>query len=52
MRRFKNNYTQRKPLRIRRETMERLREPPKPPPDPAEELLRSSRSYKHSAWSG
>ncbi len=39
MRRFKNNYTQRKQLRIRRETMERLREPP-PPPDPAEELLK------------
>ncbi len=39
MRRFKNNYTQRKPLRIRRETVERLSEPP-PPPDPAEELLR------------
>jgi hypothetical protein len=43
MRRFKNNYTQRKQLRIRRETMERLREPPKPAarmPSPAEELLR------------
>jgi hypothetical protein len=40
MRRFKNNYTQEKPLRIRRETMERLREPPKPPPDPSEELLK------------
>jgi len=39
MRQFKNNYTQRKQLRIRRETIERLREPP-PPPDPAEELLR------------
>jgi hypothetical protein len=39
MRRFKNNYTQRKQPRIRRETIERLREPP-PPPDPAEELLR------------
>ncbi len=39
MRRFKNNYTQRKQLRIRRETIERLREPP-PPPDLAEELLR------------
>jgi len=38
MRRFKNNYTQRKQPRIRRETIERLREPP-PPPDPAEELL-------------
>jgi hypothetical protein len=40
MRRFKNNYTQRKQPRIRRETIERLREPPKPPPDPAEELLK------------
>jgi hypothetical protein len=41
MRRFKNNYTQRKQLRIRRETVERLRElPPPPPPDPAEELLK------------
>jgi len=41
MRRFKNNYTQRKQLRIRRETVERLRTPPPPPPpDPAEELLR------------
>jgi hypothetical protein len=39
MRRFKNNYTQRKQLRIRRETMERLGEQPRPP-DPAEELLR------------
>ncbi len=40
MRRFKNNYTQRKQLR-RRETVERLREPPPPsPPDPAEELLK------------
>jgi hypothetical protein len=29
MRRFKNNYTQRKQLRIRRETIERPREPPK-----------------------
>jgi hypothetical protein len=41
--RFKNNYTQRKQLRIRRETMERLREPPKLAarmPNPAEELLR------------
>jgi hypothetical protein len=38
MRRFKNSYMQRKPLKIRRETMERLREPP--PPHPAEELLR------------
>jgi len=38
MRRFKNSYTQRKPLRIRRETMERLSEWPRPP-DPAEELL-------------
>jgi hypothetical protein len=41
--RFKNNYTQRKQLRIRRETMERLREPPKPAarmPNPAKELLR------------
>jgi hypothetical protein len=38
--RFKNSYTQRKQLRkLRRETIERLREPP-PPPDPAEELLR------------
>jgi hypothetical protein len=40
MRRFKNNYTQRKQLRIRRETIERPREPPKPLPDPAEELLK------------
>jgi hypothetical protein len=43
MRQFKNNYMQRKPLRIRRETMERLREPPKPAarmPSPAEKLLR------------
>jgi len=41
MRRFKNSYTQRKQLRIRRETVERLRElPPPPPPDPAEELLK------------
>jgi hypothetical protein len=39
MRRFKNNYTQRKQPRIRREMMERLREPP-PMPDPAEELLK------------
>jgi len=39
MRRFKNNYTQRKQLKIRRETIERMKEPPKPPPDPAEELL-------------
>jgi hypothetical protein len=38
MRRFKNSYTQRKPLKIRKETMERLRTPP--PPHPAEELLR------------
>jgi len=41
MRRYKNNYTQRKQPRIRRETVERLREPPPPPPpDPAEELLK------------
>ncbi len=40
MRQFKNNYTQRKQLRIRRETIERPRELPKPPPDPAEELLK------------
>ncbi len=44
MRRFKNNYTQRKQLKIRRETIERLREPPKPALvikiDPAEELLK------------
>jgi hypothetical protein len=42
-RRFKNNYTQRKQPRIRRETMERPREPPKLAarmPNPAEELLR------------
>jgi hypothetical protein len=39
MRQFKNNYTQRKQPRIRREMMERLREPP-PMPDPAEELLK------------
>jgi hypothetical protein len=41
--RFKNSYTQRKQLRIRRETMERLRELPKLAarmPNPAEELLR------------
>jgi hypothetical protein len=37
----KKQLCQRKQLRIRRETMERLREPPPPPPpDPAEELLR------------
>jgi len=53
MRRFKNNYTQRKPLRIRRETMERLREPPPPPPpDPAEELLKEWPKLRHLAWSG
>jgi hypothetical protein len=44
MRRFKNNYTQRKQPRIRRETMERLREPPEPAlvvrSDPVEELLK------------
>jgi hypothetical protein len=43
MRQFKNNYTQRKQLRIRRETIERPREPPKLAarmPNPAEELLR------------
>jgi hypothetical protein len=41
MRQFKNNYTQRKQPRIRRETMERPREtPPPPPPDPAEKLLK------------
>jgi len=40
MRQFKNNYMQRKQLRIRRETIERPRELPKPPPDPAEELLK------------
>ena len=44
MRRFKNNYTQRKQPRIRRETIERLREPPEPALaikiDPVEELLR------------
>jgi hypothetical protein len=44
MRQFKNNYTQRKQLRISRETMERLREPPEPALvikiDPVEELLR------------
>ncbi len=39
MRRFKNNYTQRKQLKIRRETRwERLRT--LPPPDPAVELFR------------
>jgi hypothetical protein len=43
---------QRKQLRIRRETMERLREPP-PPPDPAEELLKEWPELGgHSAWSG
>jgi hypothetical protein len=53
MRQFKNNYTQRKQLRIRRETMERLREPPPPPPpDPAEELLKEWPKLRHSAWSG
>jgi hypothetical protein len=51
MRRFKNNYTQRKQPRIRRETMERLREPPLPP-DPAEELLKEWPKLRHSAWSG
>jgi len=43
MRQFRNNYTQRKQLRIRRETIERLREPPKLAarmPNPAEELLK------------
>jgi hypothetical protein len=44
MRQFKNSYTQRKQLRISRETMERLREPPEPvlviKIDPVEELLR------------
>jgi len=44
MRRFKNNYTQRKQLRIRRETMERPREPPEPALvvkiNPVEELLK------------
>ncbi len=44
MHRFKNNYTQRKQPRIRRETMERLREPPEPAlvvrSDPVEELLK------------
>ena len=34
--RFKNNYTQRKQLRIRQDEAKRLREPP----DPAEELLK------------
>jgi hypothetical protein len=33
--------------------VERLREPPKPPPhDPAEELLREWPKLRHSAWSG
>jgi hypothetical protein len=44
MRRFKNSYTQRKQLKIRRETMERMGEPPEPALvikiDPVEELLR------------
>ena len=43
LRQFRNNYTQRKQLRIRRETIERLREPPKLAarmPNPAEELLK------------
>jgi len=40
MRRFKNNCAKEKRLRIRRETIERMKEPPKPPPDPAEELLK------------
>jgi hypothetical protein len=44
MHQFKNNYTQRKQPRIRREMMERLREPPEPALvvkiDPVEELLR------------
>ncbi len=36
-----------------RREVERLKEPPKPPPpDPAEVLLRSGLSYEHSAWSG
>jgi hypothetical protein len=41
MRQFKKQlYAKKTAEEIRRETMERLREPPKPPPDPAEELLR------------
>jgi hypothetical protein len=44
MRQFKNSYTQRKQLRISRETMGRLREPPEPvlviKIDPVEELLK------------
>jgi hypothetical protein len=32
--------------------LERLREPPKPPPDPAEELLKEWPKLRHSAWSG
>ena len=32
--------------------MERLREPPKPPPDPAEELLKKWPKLRHSAWIG
>jgi len=36
MRRFKNNYTQRKQLRIKQDEAKRFREPP----DPAEELLK------------
>jgi hypothetical protein len=32
--------------------MERLREPPKPPPDPPEELLKKWPKLRHSAWSG
>ena len=32
--------------------MERLRETPKPPPDPAEELLKEWPKLRHSAWSG
>ncbi len=36
-------------LRNYKREVEKMREPPPPPPDPAEELLRSGRSCKHSA---
>ncbi len=39
MRRFKNNYTQ-KTAEEKRDQVERMKEPPKPPPDPSEELLK------------
>jgi hypothetical protein len=43
-------------LRDYKRELEKLKEPPEPvlviKIDPVEELLRSGRSYKHSAWSG